>query len=306
MTLAPGGRPARPLACASRTTARATTGSRRRPRRRLPRRAPDVARHAAGGLRWPRASPRSGRRCGETWRASTRSASPPGSTRQSIGSSSASPSASPISSRSIAGHESGLWRHVAGIDEQTPTREALARGRGLRVDHRAPRELGAGRAAPGRPGPARPRRHGAGGGPRRRRAARSRGPARGPLRAPDQPGRRRRAGGAPCAGARWSPSSSTARIGGRGDAEVPFFGASGDVPAGALRDRRRRPARRSSRVLRARAGREPIGSTSSRRSRCRGGPRPRRSAPRSAILERYVRAHWDQWFNFYDVWGRVA
>ena len=25
-----------------------------------------------------------------------------------------------------------------------------------------------------------------------------------------------------------------------------------------------------------------------------------------AILERYVRAHWDQWFNFYDVWGPVA
>jgi predicted LPLAT superfamily acyltransferase len=25
-----------------------------------------------------------------------------------------------------------------------------------------------------------------------------------------------------------------------------------------------------------------------------------------AILEHYVRAHWDQWFNFYDVWGSAA
>jgi predicted LPLAT superfamily acyltransferase len=25
-----------------------------------------------------------------------------------------------------------------------------------------------------------------------------------------------------------------------------------------------------------------------------------------ATLERYVRAHWDQWFNFYDVWERVS
>jgi predicted LPLAT superfamily acyltransferase len=24
------------------------------------------------------------------------------------------------------------------------------------------------------------------------------------------------------------------------------------------------------------------------------------------ILERYVRAYWDQWFNFYDVWEPVA
>jgi predicted LPLAT superfamily acyltransferase len=23
-------------------------------------------------------------------------------------------------------------------------------------------------------------------------------------------------------------------------------------------------------------------------------------------LERYVRMHWDQWFNFYDVWERAA
>ena len=25
-----------------------------------------------------------------------------------------------------------------------------------------------------------------------------------------------------------------------------------------------------------------------------------------AILERYVRTYWDQWFNFYDVWERGA
>ena len=25
-----------------------------------------------------------------------------------------------------------------------------------------------------------------------------------------------------------------------------------------------------------------------------------------ATLERYVRAHWDQWFNFYDVWERAS
>jgi predicted LPLAT superfamily acyltransferase len=24
------------------------------------------------------------------------------------------------------------------------------------------------------------------------------------------------------------------------------------------------------------------------------------------ILERYVRSHWDQWFNFYDVWKSAA
>ena len=24
------------------------------------------------------------------------------------------------------------------------------------------------------------------------------------------------------------------------------------------------------------------------------------------ILERYVRAYWDQWFNFYDVWGHAS
>ena len=24
------------------------------------------------------------------------------------------------------------------------------------------------------------------------------------------------------------------------------------------------------------------------------------------VLERYVRAHWDQWFNFYPVWESAA
>ena len=94
-------------------------------------------------------------------------------------------------------------------------------------------------------------------------------------------------------------------IGGRGDAAVPFFGAPAVFPLGPF-------------VLAAAAGvpvvpafcvLEPSGiyglHVEPALTVFRGSEdETLRTAV--TILERYVRAYWDQWFNFYDVWEHAA
>ena len=45
-----------------------------------------------------------------------------------------------------------------------------------------------------------------------------------------------------------------------------------------------------------------IVSTSSRRSTVSRGAELDALRRAVAVLERYVARHWDQWFNFYDIW----
>jgi lauroyl/myristoyl acyltransferase len=94
-------------------------------------------------------------------------------------------------------------------------------------------------------------------------------------------------------------------IGGRGDAEAPFFGAPARFPLGPF-------------VIAAAAGAPvvPAFCVLEPGSAYRIHVEPALSVSRGAevealraavgILERYVRAYWDQWFNFYDVWEPVA
>jgi lauroyl/myristoyl acyltransferase len=94
-------------------------------------------------------------------------------------------------------------------------------------------------------------------------------------------------------------------LGGRGDAAVPFFGAPARFPLGPF-------------VIAAAAGApvvpafcvlEPTGGyrlhVEPALDVARGGEE---AALRAAVgtLERYIRAHWDQWFNFFDVWEPAA
>jgi KDO2-lipid IV(A) lauroyltransferase len=93
--------------------------------------------------------------------------------------------------------------------------------------------------------------------------------------------------------------------GGRGDVAAPFFGALAPFPLGPF-------------VVAAAAGApvvpafcvlEPGGgyrlAVEPAIAVERGGERAALAAA-VAVLERAVRAHWDQWFNFYDVWGATA
>jgi lauroyl/myristoyl acyltransferase len=94
-------------------------------------------------------------------------------------------------------------------------------------------------------------------------------------------------------------------IGGRGDAEVPFFGAPATFPLGPFLT----AAAAGAPVVPAFCVLEPDGAY-------RLHVEPAISVSRGfegealraavAILERQVRAHWDQWFNFYDVWKHAA
>jgi len=94
-------------------------------------------------------------------------------------------------------------------------------------------------------------------------------------------------------------------VGGRGDAAVPFFGAPARFPIGPF-------------VMAAAAGAPVVSAfcVLERSGRYRLHTEPPFDVPRGAeetalravvgTLERYVRAHWDQWFNFYDVWEPAA
>ncbi len=91
-------------------------------------------------------------------------------------------------------------------------------------------------------------------------------------------------------------------LGGRGDVEVPFFGQPAAFPLGPFLVAAAAgvPVVPAFCVLEAPRGYrlhvEPAMAVA------RGAER---EALRHAVavLERYVRAHWDQWFNFYDVWS---
>ena len=93
-------------------------------------------------------------------------------------------------------------------------------------------------------------------------------------------------------------------LGGRGDVAVPFFGAPVAFPLGPflMAAAASAPVVPAFCVLQAdgsyRLHVEPALAVS------RGGEVEALGAA-VATLERYVRAHWDQWFNFYDVWERV-
>jgi predicted LPLAT superfamily acyltransferase len=94
-------------------------------------------------------------------------------------------------------------------------------------------------------------------------------------------------------------------LGGRGDAKIPFFGASATFPLGPF-------------VIAAAAGAPVVPAfcvlegSGSYRLHVESAVAVSRGAEMAAlhatvaVLERYVRAYWDQWFNFYDVWEPAA
>ena len=94
-------------------------------------------------------------------------------------------------------------------------------------------------------------------------------------------------------------------LGGRGDVEVPFFGAPATFPLGPFLT----AAAAGAPVVAAFCVLEPDGTyrlhVEPELSVSRGAEGEALRAA-VAILERRVRAHWDQWFNFYDVWRPVA
>lgn len=202
------------------------------------------------------------------------------------------------------GPESGLWRHVTGIDGQEPTREALARGRGCVsvTAHLGNWEL-AGRllATLGRPVHV--------------VMAPEADPAVGALLdRGGHPGVRFVRLTSPVVGVELVAALRRGdvvafqidrAIGGRGDVLVPFFGALATFPLGPFLTAAAAgaPVVPAFCVLQAdgtyRLHVEPALAVS------RGSEV---EALRAAVatLERYVRTHWDQWFNFYDVWDRAA
>jgi lauroyl/myristoyl acyltransferase len=205
---------------------------------------------------------------------------------------------------SSRGPRSGLWRHVAGIEGQEPTREALARGRGC-VSVTA--HLGnwglAGRllAVLGRPVHV--------------VMAPEVDPAVGALLdrgAP--PGVRFVRLTSPVVGIELVAALRRGdvvafqldrAIGGRGDAAVPFFGAPATFPLGPFVT----AAAAGAPVVPAFCVLEPGGGYRLHVEPAIDVPRGAESAALRAgvaILERYVHAHWDQWFNFYDVWEGAA
>jgi lauroyl/myristoyl acyltransferase len=198
----------------------------------------------------------------------------------------------------------GLWRHVAGVEVQAPTRAALARGRGCvsLTAHLGNWQL-AGRslAVLGRPVHV--------------VMAPEVDPAVGGLldrEAP--PGVRFVRLTSPVVGVELVAALRRGEVvafqldramGGRGDVEAPFFGHPATFPIGPF-------------VIAGAAGApvvpafcvlEPAGDyrihVEPALAVSRGAEAEALSAA-VAILERYVRSYWDQWFNFYDVWGRAA
>jgi lauroyl/myristoyl acyltransferase len=197
-----------------------------------------------------------------------------------------------------------LSRHVKGVHDQTPTREALARGRGCvsLTAHLGNWEL-AGRllAVLGRPVHV--------------VMAPEVDPAVGALLDREAP-----------PGVRFVRLTSPVvavglvsalrrgdlvafqldrALGGRGDTAVPFFGAPVPFPLGPFLT----AAAAGAPVVAAFCVLEPDGAyrlhVEPEISVSRGTEEEALRAA-VAILERRVRAHWDQWFNFYDVWGAAA
>jgi lauroyl/myristoyl acyltransferase len=202
------------------------------------------------------------------------------------------------------GPQSGLWRHVAGVDGQEPTREALARGRGCVsiTAHLGNWEL-AGRLLTvlGRPVHV--------------VMAPEVDPAVGALLdRGGHPGVRFVRLTSPVVGVELVAALRRGEvvafqldraIGGRGDAEVPFFGAPATFPLGPFVT----AAAAGAPVVPAFCVLEPGGTYRLHVEPAlvvsRGAEAEALRAA-VAILERYVRTHWDQWFNFYDVWGQTA
>ena len=202
------------------------------------------------------------------------------------------------------GPESELWRHVAGIDGQEPTREALARGRGCVsvTAHLGNWEL-AGRllAVLGRPVHV--------------VMAPEVDPAVGALLdRGGHPGLRFVRLTSPVVGVELVAALRRGEVvafqldralGGRGDAVVPFFGAPARFPLGPF-------------LIAAAAGAPVVFAFCALQPdrTYRLHVEPALSVSRGTevaalhaavgTLERYVRTHWDQWFNFYDVWERAA
>jgi lauroyl/myristoyl acyltransferase len=202
------------------------------------------------------------------------------------------------------GPQSGLLRHVKGFAEQTPTREALARGRGCVsiTAHLGNWEL-AGRllALMGRPvhvvmapevdpGVGALLDRGAPLGVRLVRLT-------SPVVAVELVGALRRGDVV--------AFQLDRALGGRGDMAVPFFGAPATFPLGPFVT----AAAAGAPVIAAFCVLEPDGSyrlhVEPELTVSRGAEGEALHAA-VAILERRVHTHWDQWFNFYDVWGPVA
>jgi KDO2-lipid IV(A) lauroyltransferase len=205
---------------------------------------------------------------------------------------------------SLNREESGLWRHVATRAGQEPTLNALAGGRGCvsLTAHLGNWELG-GRllATLGRPVHV--------------VMAPEEDPAVGALLARgSRPGLRFVRLTSPTVGVELVAALRRGEIvafqfdrarGGRGDAAVPFFGVPVAFPLGPfmMAAAAGAPVVPAFCVLQAdgsyRLHVEPALAVA------RGGEVDALAAA-VTTLERYVRMHWDQWFNFYDVWERVS
>jgi lauroyl/myristoyl acyltransferase len=198
------------------------------------------------------------------------------------------------------GPAAGLWRYVASADVREPTRAALARGRGCVsvTAHLGNWEL-AGRLL-ARMGP-----------PVHVVMAPEADPAVGALLARGaHPGVRFVRLTSPMVGVELVAALRRGEIvafqldravGGRGDAAVPFFGSPVMFPLGPFVT----AAAAGAPVVPAFCVLEPDGGyrlhVESELAVSRGAEVEALGAA-VTTLERYVRAHWDQWFNFYDVW----
>jgi len=196
------------------------------------------------------------------------------------------------------------WRRVAGAETQTPTREALAAGRGCVsiTAHLGNWEL-AGRALTilGRPVNV----------------------VMAPESDPDLDAVLTEGGDPPLRVVRLgSPLDSVGLVaalrrgevvafqmdralGGRGDRAVPFFGVPARFPLGPFLV----AVAAGAPVVAAFCVLEPTGSYRLHVQPAfdvRRGDEPSGLARAVRVLEGYVRAHWDQWFNFFDVWDRPA
>ena len=200
------------------------------------------------------------------------------------------------------GSTSALWRHVTGVDGQETTLEALRMGRGCVsiTAHLGNWEL-AGRLL------------GTLGRPVHLVMAPEQDPAVGALLARGgQAGVRFVRLTSPMVGIELVAALRRGEIvafqldramGGRGDESVPFFGAPATFPLGPF-------------VTAAAAGAPVVpafcvlGPDGSYRLHVEQALAVSRGAEVNAlgaavaVLERYVRTYWDQWFNFYDVWER--